>query len=130
MIQRTAFSYVPNDITGLFRWLNGCAMYDILDTLDALLHEKNFYPNVGTYRAELDAAGIYVQRMEVAMSAVMSKNAKQRTYDQFTDAFAYILAQLPEDQRVNIQTYYTSSPAAGGGLAANKLVKPRAQPPD
>ena len=44
----------------------------------------------------------------------MGKNGKQMSYDQFTTAFAYILAQLPEDQRINIETYFTSGPAVGG----------------
>ena len=96
-------------------------MYDILDTFDALLKEKNFYPNVGQYRAQLDAAGIFVQRMEVAMSAVMQKNGKQMSFDQFTSVYAYILAQLPEDQRANIAKYFTSS-SSTSGLPQNKLV--------
>src|SRR3954454_5957934 len=102
MVDRQAFAYVPGDITGLFRRLNPAPMYDILDTFDALLKEKNFYPNVGVYRTQLDSAGIYVQRMEVAMAAVMARNGNQTSYDQFAARNSEILAQLPEDQRNNV----------------------------
>jgi hypothetical protein len=96
-------------------------MYDILDTLDALLKEKNFYPSVDRYSAELKAAGIFVQRMEVAMSAVMHKTAKQMSFDQFTSLYRAHLAQLPEDQRANIAKYYTGS-SSPSGLRPSKLV--------
>ncbi|QDT53086.1 hypothetical protein Pan44_11010 [Caulifigura coniformis] len=43
MVDRQAFVYVPGDIRGLFRRLNGASMVDILETLDALLKEKNFF---------------------------------------------------------------------------------------
>lgn len=121
MIDRGAFSFVPNDITGLFRRLNGAPMYDILDTLDALLKEKNFYPNADRYRAELNRAGIFAARMEVAMGAVMAKNGKTVSYDQFTSTYSLTFAQLPEDQRENIKVYYTGS-SAGPAISDEKLV--------
>jgi hypothetical protein len=122
MIDRQAFVYVPGDITGLFRRLNGAPMSDILDTFEALLKEKNFYPNVSQYRSQLDSAGIFVQRMEVAMSAVMAKNANQTSYDQFAARNSVILAQLPEGQRNNIAAYFTGS-ASTAGLTQSKLIE-------
>jgi len=97
-------------------------MYDILDTFDALLKEKNFYPNVGQYRAQLDTAGILVQRMEVAMSAVMAKNGNQTSFDQFAARNSEFLAQLPEEQRNNIAAYFTNS-ATATGLTQSKLIE-------
>jgi hypothetical protein len=121
MIDRQLFLLVPGNITGLLQRLNGAPMYDILDTFDALLKEKNFYPNVGQYRSELDAAGIFVQRMEVAMSAVMAKNGNQSTFTDFASSNAAKLAQLPEDQRGNIEKYFTGFSSASA-LPKDKLV--------
>jgi hypothetical protein len=121
MIDRQVFAFVPGNITLVFQRLNGAPMYDILDTFDALLKEKNFYPNVGQYRAELDGAGIFVQRMEVAMSAVMSKNANPSSFGEFTSRNADKLAQLPEDQRANIVKYFTGS-ASASALSKDELV--------
>jgi hypothetical protein len=116
MIDRGAFPFVPDDITGLFRRLNGAPMYDILDTLDALLKEKDFYPNFNTYRAELDSAGIFVQRMEVAMSAVLAKNASQQTattWEKFEEVQDFKLRLLPADQQRNIADYWIAGPKPG-----------------
>jgi len=121
MIDRQSFMFVPGNIKGLFQRLNGAPMYDILDTLDALLKEKNFYPNVGVYRNDLDTAGIYVARMEVAMQAVMAKNSSTTSYTQFTAQNSVILAQLPQDQRDNIAKYFTGSTSTPG-MANNALI--------
>jgi hypothetical protein len=116
MVDQGAFPFVPGDITGLFRRLNGAPMYDILDTLDALLKKKNFYPNFNTYRAELDSAGTFVQRMEVAMSAVLAKNASQQTattWEKFQEVQDFKLRLLPVDQQRNIKDYWAAGPTPG-----------------
>ncbi|QDT53085.1 hypothetical protein Pan44_11000 [Caulifigura coniformis] len=71
---------------------------------------------------QLDSAGIFVKRMEVAMSAVMAKNGHQTTYDQFAARNAEILAQLPEDQRNNIAAYFSGSTSMPG-LTPGKLIE-------
>lgn len=123
MIDRQVFALVPGNMTAAFQRLNGAPMYDILDTFDALLKEKNFYPNVGQYRSQLDSAGIFVQRMEVAMSAVMSKNAWTTSYDQFALRNSAILAQLPPDQRANIEKYFTGASNAPGLTKSNLVTQ-------
>ncbi len=128
MVDRDAFSFVPGDVTGLFRRLNGAPMYDILDTLDALLKEKNFYPNFNTYRANLDAAGIFVARMEVAMSAVLAKNTSQATtttWEAFQKVQDFKQRQLPADQQRNIQDYWAAGPNPGlqpGGVPVSPSI--------
>lgn len=128
MIDRTAFSFVPKDLVGLFRRLNGACMADILDTLDALLKEKNFYPNFNTYRAQLDSAGIFVARMEVAMSAVLSKNASSltnTTWEEFQRVQGFKLKLLPADQQGTIQSYWSAGPNPGlqaGSVPVNPAV--------
>lgn len=116
MIDKQAFQCVPGNIKALFQRLNGDAMYDILDTLDALLKEKNFYPNFNNYRKEIDDAGIFVTRMEVAMSAVLSKNASKVTntaLENFLDIQDFKLKQLPADQKQDIKNYWIAGPVPG-----------------
>ena len=106
MVDRIAFTFLAqNNFKGLFQRLNGAPMYDILDTLDAMLKEKGFFPNVSTLRRELDAAGIGVLRMEAAMAAVMRKNSGNTSMAQFTADYSRQLATLPDDQRSNISKY-------------------------
>lgn len=118
MVDRGALPLVPSDVTGLFRRLNGLAMYDILDTLDALLKEKNFYPNFNTYRTNLDAAGIFVARMEVAMSAVLAKSTSQQTvttWEKFQEVQDFKLRQLSKDgaELRYIMEYWAAGPNPG-----------------
>ena len=96
-------------------------MYDILDTFDALLKEKSFYPNVSNFRSALDSAGIFVKRMEVAMAAVMRKGSGNSSIDQFTSDYAYMLTLLPEDQRSDITKYLTGA-KGDASLPDSKLV--------
>jgi hypothetical protein len=116
MIDRGAFPLVPGDMVGFFRRMNGCSMSDILDTMDALLKEKNFYPNFNTYRSQLDSAGIAVPRMEVAMSAVMAKGASRQTnttWDDFKRAQDFKLKTLPPPQQDDIKAYWAAGPTPG-----------------
>jgi hypothetical protein len=101
---------------GFFRRMNGCAMCDILDTMDALRKEKNFYPNFNTYRSQLDSAGIAVPRMELAMSAVMAKAASQltnTTWQEFARVQDFKLKTLPAAQQDDIKAYWSAGPAPG-----------------
>lgn len=113
MLNRIAFDLFPPDATRMFRQLNGCTMPDILDTLDALMKQKNFVPNQNTWRAELDRAGIFVARMEVAMAAVLAK-AAGRTYQTFSSERAASLMQLPADQRDSIAAYMAGKSGQSG----------------
>ena len=89
------------------------AISDILDTLDALLREKNFYPNSNRYQAELRAARIYVERMDAAMSAVLHKGGRNISLQKYQELHANKLSQLPEDQRRNIADYWKRGPSPG-----------------
>lgn len=116
MIDRGAFPLVPGNMVGFFQRMNGCAMYDILDTMDALLKQKNFYPNFSTYRSQLDAAGIAVPRMEVAMSAVLAKAASRQTnmtWEEFQRVQDFKLKTLPTGQQEDIKNYWSAGPTPG-----------------
>jgi hypothetical protein len=125
MIDRNLFSLVPGNITGLFRSLNGAPMYDILDTLEAVTKEKSFYPNPDLHRPALQAAGIFVRRMEAAMAAVLHKTAHQITWQKYTSVYAGHLSMLPDDQRKNILDFWTRGPSPGlqdGAAALNPTI--------
>lgn len=122
MVDRISFTlHAQGNIKAIFQRLNGFTMGDILDTFDALLKEKSFYPNVSTYRSELDSAGIFVKRMEVAMAAVMRKGSGNFSIDQFTTDYAHMLTLLPEDQRSEITKYLTGA-KGDASLPDSKLV--------
>ncbi len=121
MVDRSAFDiYARRDFVGLFRLLNGMPMYDILDTLDALLKERSYYPRADQNQPELQAAGIFVKRLEVAMAAVLHKNARQMSIADFNKLYQEQLAMLPPDQREAIAKYFTGG--GGSGISTGELV--------
>jgi len=81
-----------NDIVGLFRYLGPMWIVPCLQILEDLLDKGLFYPNVSRYQQELRSAGIFVERMEVAMSAVLHKNARQITDEKFEEIYKDKLA--------------------------------------
>jgi hypothetical protein len=115
-------AYSRNDFVLLFRILNGMSMVHMLETLDALLKRKGFYPNPERYKAELRAAGIFVERVEIAMSAVLHKAAGKMPFQQFATVYGHILALLPEDQRHEIGKYYSGS-FQTPGVIQDRVVK-------
>src|SRR5215207_1895931 len=109
-----------NDIVGLFRYLGPMWIVPCLQILEDLLDKGLFYPNVSRYQQELRSAGIFVERMEVAMSAVLHKNARQITDEKFEEIYKDKLAMLDKtgQQRLEIKQFWSAG--AKPGLLAGK----------
>lgn len=104
-----------NDIVGLFRHLGPMWLKVCMECLEDLRNLKpvGFMPNPGQYQSELRMAGIFVERMEVAMAAVLHKGGKSITWEKFEEIQAINLAKLPYQQRREVKEFWFSGPAAG-----------------
>ena len=69
-----------NNIVGLFQYLGPMWIVVCMEILEDMLIKKKFYPNPDRYRGELARAGIYVERMEVAMAAALHKVGRSITW--------------------------------------------------
>ncbi|MGA2709937.1 MAG: hypothetical protein ABSF86_16210 [Steroidobacteraceae bacterium] len=85
----------------------------IMQILEDLLARGLFYPNPGRYQQELKAAGIFVERMEVAMVAVLHKAAHNVSDEKFAELYHDKLALLDDQQRREIRDFWSAAPQPG-----------------
>jgi hypothetical protein len=104
-----------NDIVGLFRYLGPMWIVPCMQILEDLLSKGIFYPNPDRYQQELRSAGIFVERMEVAMAAVLHKNARQITDEKFEEIYKDKLNMLDKtgQQRLEIRQFWNAGPKPG-----------------
>lgn len=100
------------NVTELFRYLNPMWLKVCIECLDDLM-QVNFYPNPGQYQTELRAAGIFVERMEVAMAVVLHKRGRSIPWQKFEEIYAEKLAKLPLQQRREVREYWFAGPIPG-----------------
>jgi hypothetical protein len=113
MFDQKAFEFVQkNDIVGLFRYLGPMWIKPCMEILEDLI-PRGFLPNPNRYKAELFAAGIFVDRMEVAMGAALSKAAKQTTWEEFQSANGSKLSKLPPQQQDEVRQFWFAGPSPG-----------------
>jgi hypothetical protein len=104
--------FQKNDIVGLFQYLGPMWIKVCMEILEDLI-PKGFYPNPNRYKAELAAAGIDVERMEIAMSAALGKAAKQGTWAEFESANQFRLKRLPQQQQDEEKAFWFAGPSPG-----------------
>lgn len=99
----------------LFRYLNSMWLKVCMECLEEMMNIKpiGFIPNPSQYQTELRAAGIFVERMEVAMAAVLHKNGRSITWEKFEEVYADKLAKLPFQQRKEVKDYWFAGPNPG-----------------
>src|SRR5262245_7634673 len=102
-----------NDIVGLFQYLGPMWIVVCMEILEVMLIKKKFYPNPDRYRAELQRAGIYVERMEVAMVAALHKVARSITWEKFEEVHGPKMARLPAQQQGEIKNFWLAKPVPG-----------------
>src|ERR1051325_8599185 len=102
-----------NDVTGLFRYLGPMWIKTCMEILEDLLARGVFYPNSGRYQDQLRSAGIYVERMEVAMSAALHKSARNISWEKFQEMYSEKLGKLPDQQQREIKEFWLAGPAPG-----------------
>jgi hypothetical protein len=79
-----------------------------------------FYPNPERYDNQLLRAGIYMDRMKVAMAAVLHKAGQSITDQKFNEIYGDKIRNLPVQQQREIQEYWRAGPRPGllAGTAA------------
>jgi hypothetical protein len=102
-----------NDIVGLFRYLGPMWIVVCMQILEDMLIRKIFYPNPDRYATELRSAGIYVDRMEIAMVAALHKVGRSITWEQFEDMHGRKMDQLPPQQKGEIKNFWLAPPTPG-----------------
>lgn len=105
--------YRKGDYRELFRVLNGRDMGHLLRTLEGLM-AVGFVPNFNRYEGDMRAAGVFNDRLKVAMSAVLSRSAGILSLEKFATDHTHMLGTIPEDQRRVILDYYAGSTERGG----------------
>jgi hypothetical protein len=101
-----------NDIIGLFRYLGPMWIKTCMEVLEDLI-ELGFYPNPERYSTELRSAGIFVERMEVAMAAVLHKHGKTISIEKYEEVYSPKLSLLPEQQQREIVEFWFAQPSPG-----------------
>src|SRR5262245_61757464 len=86
------------DIVGLFQYLGPMWLKVCMETSWDLT-PSGFHPNPDRYRSQLATAGIFVERMEVALVAVSGKYARKGTWTEFESAYGSRLKKLPQQQQ-------------------------------
>ncbi len=104
--------YDQKDFVGLFRYIEPMWIVVTLQILDDLT-DRGFTPNFNLYQSEFRQAGINVKRLEVAMSAVSSKRARQITWGKFWEVQEEKLSTLPLQQKQEIHDYWFAGPIPG-----------------
>jgi hypothetical protein len=119
-VKATAFCE-DEDYIGLFQYLGPMWIVTCMQILQGLLAERKFIPNPNNYQQELRVAGIYVERMEVAMAAVLHKAARSIDYLKFFEMYKARIEALPEQQQREIREFWASGPKPG--LASSQPLK-------
>jgi hypothetical protein len=102
------------DYVGLFKYLGPMWLKVCMEILDDLC-PRYFVPapDEPQQRTALQAAGIFVERMEVAMLAVLHKRGRTITLQTFEDTYRDKLAKLPYLQRREVEDYWGAGPVPG-----------------
>jgi hypothetical protein len=104
--------YDQDDFVGLFRYIEPMWIVATLRILDELC-DRDFYPNPGNYQTELRQAGIFVERLEVAMAAVLHKRGRSITWGKYWELYREKLSKLPAQQHREIREYWGSGSKPG-----------------
>lgn len=113
MRDATAADLCKRDLVQFFRYLNGMWLVSILQVLEDLLSAGLFYPNPEAFNSELGRAGIAVDRMKVAMGAVLHKAAQSITDQKFMEIYGDKVKALPEQQQREVVDYWKAGPKPG-----------------
>jgi len=116
MVDARAQQLSKTDVVGLFRYLNPMWIKTIMETFEGLM--PDFIPNPDDYGQELQAAGIFVERMTAAMRAAINKKGRTVTWEVWSSANNYLLVKLPYQQRGEIRDFWFAGPLPGLGSAA------------
>jgi hypothetical protein len=84
----------------------------ILQILDDLF-DRGFIPNPNNYQNEMRRAGIFVERLAVAMAAVLHKHGRSLTWGKFWEVYESNLSMLPFKQKQEIHDYWFAGPIPG-----------------
>jgi hypothetical protein len=120
------------DIVGLFQYLGPMWIVPCMQILEDLLEKKKFFPNPDRYQVELRQAGIFVERMEVAMAAVLHKAGRTIDLDKFEEIYDGKLQKLPWQQRTEIREFWASKPKPGllkPGVSPDSILKKKSRHP-
>lgn len=101
------------DVVELFRYLNPMWIVVIMQILEDLMAAGLFYPNPERYAAQLSQAGIDVDRMKVAMAAVLHKAGQSITGQKFTEIYGDKIRKLPGQQQREVLEYWRAGPRPG-----------------
>jgi hypothetical protein len=104
--------YNQRDFINLFRYLDPMWIVSILQILDDLF-DCGFIPNPDRYEPELRKAGVFVERMQVAMAAVLHKHGHSITWGKFWELQQFRLTKLPPQQHREIREYWIAGPMPG-----------------
>src|SRR5215469_15544649 len=104
--------WLKKDTIGLFQYLGPMWLKVCMETVwDLIPH--GFYPNPDLHKAQLAAAGIFVERMEVALVAVSGKYARQVRWTDFESANQFRLKKLPQQQQDEVKAFWFAGPLPG-----------------
>jgi hypothetical protein len=123
MVDKKALDLSKTDVVGLFRYLDPMWIKVIMETFEDLM--PGFIPNPNNYRQQLQAAGIFVERMEVAMRAALNKRGRSVTWEVWETANAGALSKLPYQQRGEIKQFWMAGSNPGlstGGVSQPPLI--------
>jgi hypothetical protein len=118
MVDPKAQQLSKSDVAGLFRYLDPMWIKTIMETFEGLM--PDFIPNPNNYRPQLQAAGIFVDRMDLAMRAALNKKGQTTTWEVWESANDALLHKLPYQQRREIREFWFAGPTPGlsGGPAS------------
>jgi hypothetical protein len=103
--------YDQRDFSKLFQYIEPMWMVVILQILDDLCDNKGFIPNPNNY--QLRGIGIFAERLEVAMAAVLHKHGRTITWGKYWEVYRDKLSLLPPQQQRELHDYWFAGPKPG-----------------
>jgi len=103
------------DVVELFRYLGKMWLKVSMEILEDLivLRPYPFIPSPNDYQAELRSAGIFVERMELAMVAALHKAAQQITWEKFMEIHGDKAKKIPFSQRREVRDFWFAGAKPG-----------------
>jgi hypothetical protein len=111
MVDTRAQQLSKTDVPGLFRYLDPMWIKVIMETYEGLM--PDFIPNPNNYRQQLQSAGIFVDRMDLAMRAALNKKGRTATWEEWASANDDLLHKVPYQQRKEIRDFWFAGPTPG-----------------
>jgi hypothetical protein len=103
--------YDQGDLSNLFKYIEPMWMVVILQILDDLCDNKGFIPNPNNY--QLRGLGIFAERLEVAMAAVLHKHGQTINWGKYWEVYRDKLTLLPPQQHRELHDYWFAGPKPG-----------------